>query len=91
MPAPKWRNFTSIRTIPGLPRPAKELKGFKKIFLQPGEKQTVSIPLDQRSFAFYDPAKAGWVAEAGDYKILIGSSSKDIRLDRRFPPGRNRS
>ena len=69
---------------PGLPRPVKELKGFKKIFLQPGEKQTVSIPLDQRSFAYYDPAKAGWVAEAGDYKILIGSSSKDIRLTENF-------
>jgi beta-glucosidase len=69
---------------PGLPRPPKELKGFKKFFLQPGEKRTVSIPLDQRSFAYYDPAKAGWVAEAGNYKILIGSSSKDIRLTENF-------
>jgi len=65
---------------PSLSRPPKELKGFKKIFLQPGEKKTVSIPLDQRAFAFYDPAKAGWVAEAGDYKIEIGGSSRDIRL-----------
>jgi len=56
------------------------LKGFKKVFLQPGEKKTVSLPLDRHSFAYYDPAKAGWVAEAGDYKIQIGSSSKDIRL-----------
>ncbi len=69
---------------PSLPRPVKELKGFKKISLNPGEKQTVSIPLNQRAFAFYDPAKAGWVAEAGDYKIEIGSSSKDIRLDDGF-------
>ena len=69
---------------PALPRPLKELKGFKKVFLQPGEKQTVSIPLDSRAFAFYDPAKAGWVAEAGDYKIQIGSSSKDIRLTDNF-------
>jgi beta-glucosidase len=65
---------------PALPRPVKELKGFKKVFLKPGEKQTVSIPLDARAFAYYDPAKAGWVTETGDYKIQIGSSSKDIRL-----------
>jgi beta-glucosidase len=65
---------------PTLPRALKQLKGFKKIFLQPGEKQTISIPLDQRAFAFYDPSKAGWVAETDDYKIQIGSSSHDIRL-----------
>jgi beta-glucosidase len=69
---------------PTLPRPLKELKGFKKVFLQPGEKQTVSIPLGHRAFAFYDPAKHGWVAEAGDYKIQVGSSSKDIRLEGGF-------
>jgi beta-glucosidase len=69
---------------PGLPRPLKELKGFNKISLNPGEKKTVSIPLDQRAFAFYDPAKAGWVSEAGDFKILVGSSSRDIRLQDSF-------
>jgi beta-glucosidase len=69
---------------PSLLRPLKELKGFKKIFLKPGEKQTISIPLDVRSFAFYDPAKAGWVSEAGNFEILIGSSSRDIRLQDNF-------
>jgi beta-glucosidase len=69
---------------PSLPRPLKELKGFVKISLKPGEKKTVSIPLDQRAFAYYDPAKAGWVSEAGDFKILVGSSSKDIRLKDNF-------
>jgi beta-glucosidase len=67
-----------------LPRPLKELKGFKKISLKPGEKKTVSIPLDQRAFAFYDPAKAGWVSEAGDFKLLVGRSSRDIRLQDTF-------
>jgi len=65
---------------PGLPRPVKELKGFQKVFLRPGEKKTVSMPLEPRAFAFYDPAKAGWVSEAGNFKIEIGSSSRDIRL-----------
>jgi beta-glucosidase len=69
---------------PSLPRPEKELKGFKKVFLQPGEKQTVSIPLDLRALAYFDPAKAGWVAEAGDYQIQIGSSSRDLQLKERF-------
>ena len=68
-------------------RPVRELKSFKKVFLKPGEKQTVSVPLDQRAFAFYDPAKPGWVAEAGDYQIQIGSSSRDLRLKDRFHLG----
>jgi beta-glucosidase len=71
-------------TKSSLPRPLKELKGFKKIFLKPGEKQTVSIPLGLSAFAYYDPDKGGWVAEAGDFKILIGSSSRDIRQETTF-------
>ena len=67
-----------------LPRPYKELKGFVKVSLEPGEKRTVSIPLDHRAFACYDPAKGGWVAEAGDFNILVGSSSRDIRLEAAF-------
>jgi beta-glucosidase len=65
---------------PRLPRPVKELKGFRKVFLKAGEQQTVSIPINRSSFAFYDPAQNGWVAEKGEFKILIGSSSHTIRL-----------
>jgi len=65
-------------------RPVKELKGFKKVFLQPGEMQKVSITLDPHAFAYYDVDKKGWVAEKGEYKILVGSSSRDIRLDGKF-------
>jgi beta-glucosidase len=60
------------------------LKGFKKVFLQPGEKQKVSVALDKSAFAYYDPDKKGWVAEKGEYKILIGASSRDIRLNYTF-------
>jgi beta-glucosidase len=67
-----------------LPRPLKELKGFKKIALKPGETRKVSISLDRRAFAYYDPAKEGWVSEAGDYGIEIGGSSRDIRLQDTF-------
>ncbi|HEY0946396.1 MAG TPA: glycoside hydrolase family 3 C-terminal domain-containing protein [Opitutaceae bacterium] len=67
---------------PRLPRPAKELKGFKKVSLKPGEKQIVSIPLGHDAFAYYDPAQHGWVAEAGDFTISVGSSSRDLRLEK---------
>jgi beta-glucosidase len=63
-----------------LVRPPKELKAFKKVMLQPGETKTVEFELDRRSFAFYDDAKAEWVAEPGDFEILIGSSSRHIYL-----------
>jgi beta-glucosidase len=69
---------------PSLPRPLKELKGFKKVFLQPGEKQKVSVTLDRNAFAHYDPDKKGWVADKGAYKILVGSSSRDLLLDGKF-------
>ncbi|MBX7172229.1 MAG: glycoside hydrolase family 3 C-terminal domain-containing protein [Pyrinomonadaceae bacterium] len=62
-----------------LPRPLKELKSFQKVFLKAGEKKTVSLELKPDAFAFYDPKK-GWTAEKGDFKILVGSSSRDIRL-----------
>jgi beta-glucosidase len=67
-----------------LARPLKELKGFEKVALKPGEKRTVSIPLDQSALAYYNPDKQGWVAEAGDFKLLVGSSSRDIRLHGEF-------
>jgi beta-glucosidase len=69
---------------PSLSRPFKELKGFKKVFLLPGEKQKVSVVLDWNAFAHYDPDKRGWVADKGAYKVLVGSSSRDIRLSDTF-------
>lgn len=63
-----------------LPRPVKELKAFGKLNLAPGETGTLCMTLDRSSFAYYDPARQGWVAEPGDFRILVGSSSKDIRL-----------
>jgi beta-glucosidase len=69
---------------PHLMRPVKALKGFKRVFLQPGEKQTVSIPLNQSAFAYYDPAQKGWVAQPDNFEILVGSSSRDLRLHDQF-------
>ena len=61
-------------------RPNMELKGFEKIGLRAGEQQTVSIVLDKRAFSFYDTGSNDWVVETGDFEILIGASSEDIRL-----------
>lgn len=63
-----------------LPRPPMELKGFQKISLQPGEEISVTLHLDRRSFAFYNPAKNDWVVAPGKYQVRIGSSSRTIRF-----------
>jgi beta-glucosidase len=69
---------------PALMRPEKELKGFKRVFLQPGEKQTVSLPLTETAFAYYDPTRKSWVAQKDKFKILVGGSSRDIYLKANF-------
>jgi beta-glucosidase len=63
----------------GLVRPPKELKGFAKVELQPGETKTLTLPLDFRAFAYYNPAYKQWITEDGEFDILIGASSADIR------------
>lgn len=67
---------------PSVQRPDKELKSFGKVFLKPGESKQVTMSLDASSFSYYDDKKGKWVADAGKYDILIGSSSKDIRLNK---------
>jgi len=61
-------------------RPEKELKGFAKVSLAPGETQTVTLELDARAFAYYDPAYKQWITESGAFDILVGRSSADICL-----------
>ena len=65
---------------PPVTRPLKELKGFKKVFLQPGESKKVTITLDRRSLAYYDVSAHAWDVAPGVYRILLGSSSQDIGL-----------
>lgn len=61
-------------------RPLKELKGYEKVSLEPGETKTVTMTLDKRSFAWYSTELHDWYAASGEYEILIGASSRDIRL-----------
>lgn len=67
-----------------LPRPVKELKGFKKVYLAPGETAEVIFTVGKDALSFYDPSVHGWVAEAGDFKVMIGSASDDIRAEAGF-------
>lgn len=62
-------------------RAPKELKGFVKIHLDPGEEKKVTVELDDRAFAFWNTATEDWCVESGEYKILVGASSRDIRLE----------
>lgn len=62
-------------------RAPKELKGFVKVHLEPGEEKKVSVELDDRAFAFWNTATEAWCVESGAYKILVGASSRDIRLE----------
>ncbi|MDR0574902.1 MAG: glycoside hydrolase family 3 C-terminal domain-containing protein [Tannerella sp.] len=62
-----------------LPRPVKELKGFRKIRLVPGEEKEIALSIDKNALSFFDDKKREWVAEPGKFEALIGSSSNDIR------------
>lgn len=61
-------------------RPVKELKGFVKRLIKGGESKAVSVKLDSRAFAYYSVADGCWRVNDGIYRILVGSSSADIRL-----------
>jgi beta-glucosidase len=61
-------------------RPAKELKGFDKVFLKPGETKTVSVRLDEEAFRYYDPIDRKFIVEPGIFTVHVGSSSADVRL-----------
>lgn len=62
-------------------RPEKELKAFEKVSLKPGQTKTVTFTLDQEAFWYFDTARNGWAVEAGEFEILVGASSADIRLN----------
>ena len=65
-------------------RPLQELKGFRRVMLNGGESQTVTFTLDARAMSFYSVAKHAWVAEPSAFDVLVGASSRDIRLKGNF-------
>jgi beta-glucosidase len=67
-----------------LHRPNKELKAFAKVQLEPGERKTVTLTLNRDALAYYDDQPHAWVAEAGEFEVLVGASSQDIRATATF-------
>ena len=65
-------------------RPVEELKGFQRVELTPGESRDVHFTLDRNALAFYSTAKKDWVTEPGQFDVLVGSSSRDIRVKGSF-------
>jgi beta-glucosidase len=65
---------------PAVERPLRELKGFTKVFLVPGESKLVNLSLDRRSFAYFNSRTSQWRTDPGRYEISIGASSRDLRL-----------
>ena len=63
-----------------VPQPPKQLKAFSKVFLEPGESAELLLTLDSRAFSYWDVASHGWKVALGTYQIMVGSSSRDIRL-----------
>ena len=61
-------------------RPVKELKGYSKDLIKAGEEKRVSVKLDFSSFAYYSVSLDKWLVENGDFEILVGSSSRDVKL-----------
>ncbi len=59
-------------------RPEKELKGFRKVYLKPGETKTVTMTIDRRAVSYFNPDTKEWTAESGEFEALIGTSSRDI-------------
>ncbi len=65
-------------------RPLKELKGFAKVFLEPGQSKTVEIELGPEAFSYFHPKQNAWLADPGTFEVLIGSSSRDVLLTQSF-------
>ena len=65
-------------------RPVKELKGFEKVWLNPGESRKVSFSIDASALSYYDMSRSAWYAEPGEFQALLGSTSSDIRANVTF-------
>ena len=64
--------------IPGPNEPPRQLKGFARVSLRPGQTKLVDFPLDERSFAYWDTAAHAWVTRPGRYQVWIGRSSRNL-------------
>jgi beta-glucosidase len=73
--------YLGLPSSPEAPQPPKQLKGFEKVMLEPGESRRVRIELNARAFSYWDTQAHGWRILPGRYRVFAGSSSRDLRLD----------
>ena len=72
--------YLSLPSLPGVPQPPRQLKGFAKVQLAPGQSRRVSMPLNARSFSYWSDAAGGWRIAPGCDKVGVGSSSRSLSL-----------
>lgn len=70
--------------VSSLPRPVKELKGYEKVELEPNESKEITLLISGEALQFYDELSRNWVAEAGNFEVMIGASTQDVRLRGEF-------
>lgn len=76
--------YVGFPALDGVPQPPKQLKGFEKVTLDSGQQARVHIVLDERSLSYWDVKKHAWSVAPGEYHIMLGASSRDIRLEGHF-------
>jgi beta-glucosidase len=83
-PVPGQQTIQLYVTDPesSVPKPAKALKSFRKVMLHPGEEASVEIRLNTKDLAYFNNSSGTWIIEPGEYRLLAGFSSRDIRLDK---------
>ena len=72
--------YLALPSTGGVQQPPKQLKGFQKLTLEPGKQGHVRLELDRRSLSYWDVKSHAWAVAPGDYQIMVGASSRDIRL-----------
>jgi beta-glucosidase len=82
--------YLGLPAAPGVPQPAAQLKGFDKVILAPGQRTRVSFGLDARSLSYWDTGLGGWRIARGCYRVMVGSSSRNLPLHGAFARGGGR-
>ena len=72
--------YVGIPSLPGVPQPPAQLKGFDKVTLAPWQARRVSFTLDRRALSYWNTAAGGWRVPAGCYAVMLGSSACDLPL-----------
>ena len=86
--------YVAIPSTAEVPQPPKQLKAFQKVRIEPGKSAHVRLTLNERAFQYWDEPSHGWKFAPGTYRVMVGSSSRDLPLTAEFPieqPGETKS